>query len=98
MTSSEVRMAAETNIAPGRTAVAGEVQPSVSPDVSPLKAHAQYRVSVAEYVTFHAQGFLIVRGLVPDDDVLEMVRHSEDLMHGRIDVPGLEPPPPGASP
>lgn len=91
-------MATETNLAPGRTAVAGEIQRGVAGDVQPLKPYPRYRVSVAEYVTFHAQGFLIVRGLVPADDITEMVQHSEDLMRGSITVPGLKPPPPGASP
>ena len=66
--------------------------------VKPLQAYERYRVSVQEYVTFHEQGFLVVRGLVPRGDVDELVAHTDDLIHGRIDVPGLEPPPPGASP
>jgi hypothetical protein len=48
-------------------------------------------------VTFHREGFLIVRGLVPPEDVRALVDHSEDLIYGRIDAPGLEPPPPGAT-
>ena len=64
----------------------------------PPRAHERYRVSVQEYVTFHRQGFLIVRGLVPREDVEELVQHSVDLMHGRISVPGLEPPPQGSTP
>lgn len=66
--------------------------------VKPVGDYERYRVSVRQYVTFHAQGFLVVRGLVPQRDVEELVRHTEDLIHGRIDVPGLEPPPPGATP
>src|SRR5438105_15748681 len=57
----------------------------------PLKPYPRYRVSVQDYVTFHEQGFLIVRGLVPREDVQELVQHSDDLIHGRIDVPGTEP-------
>jgi phytanoyl-CoA hydroxylase len=64
--------------------------------VQTLPPSPRYRVSVQEYITFHRQGFLIVRGLVPPEEVHELVEHSEDLMHGRIAVPGLEPPPPGA--
>src|SRR5579875_3764850 len=71
--------------------------PADTVPVKPLKPYERYRVSVEEYVTFHRQGFLIVRGLVPPEDVDELVRHSEDLMYGRIEVPGLEPPPPGAT-
>jgi phytanoyl-CoA hydroxylase len=64
----------------------------------PLKPYPRYRVSVQEYVTFHEQGFLIVRGLVPPEDVQELVQHTDDLIHGRVDVPGLEPPSPGTPP
>jgi len=71
--------------------------PGATP-VKPLKEYPRYRVSVAEYVTFHRQGFLIVRGLVPPEDVQELVQHSEDLMYGRVAAPGIEPPPPGATP
>jgi len=63
----------------------------------PAKTYRRYRVSVEEYVTFHEQGFLVVRRLVPPEDVAELRQHTEDLVHGRIQVPGLEPPPPGAS-
>src|SRR5579859_2550793 len=73
------------------------LEPGQAP-VRPRKPYERYRVSVEEYVTFHRQGFLVVRGLVPLDDVQELVRHTEDLMHGRIDVPGLEPPSPGTTP
>jgi chlorinating enzyme len=74
-------------------------QAAATPGAQPARAlrpYERYRVSVEEYVTFHQQGFLIVRGLVQPDDVQELRQHSEDLMHGRVDVPGLEPPPPGA--
>jgi phytanoyl-CoA hydroxylase len=58
---------------------------------------AAYRVSVREYATFHEQGFLVVRGLVGPAEVAELRQHVEDLVYGRLDVPGLEPPPPGAA-
>src|SRR5437868_13643532 len=35
----------------------------------PLKPYPRYRVSMQDYVTFHQQGFLIVRALVPPEDV-----------------------------
>lgn len=66
-------------------------------EVKPIRPYERYRVSVQQYVTFHEQGFLLVKGLVPQDDVQELIGHTDDLIHGRIDVPGLEPPPPGAS-
>lgn len=61
------------------------------------RSYDRYRVSVREYVTFHEQGFIVVKGLVPLDDVADLASHVDDLIFGRIDVPGLEPPPPGAS-
>ena len=64
----------------------------------PLRPYPRYRVSVAEYISFQRQGFLIVRGLVPPEDVQELVDHTDDLMHGRLEVPGLEPAPPNATP
>ncbi|MGH2353438.1 MAG: phytanoyl-CoA dioxygenase family protein, partial [Chloroflexota bacterium] len=60
-------------------------------------ARARYRVSVDEYVRFHEQGFLVVKGLLNEAEVAELKQHSEDLMYGRLDVPGLEPPTPGMS-
>ncbi len=89
--------AREKNGALGISAVIAPQEPPRDVPVKPLKPYERYRVSVEEYVTFHRQGFLIVRGLVPRDDVAELVAHSEDLIYGRIDVPGLEPPPPGAT-
>ena len=63
----------------------------------PRRAYERYRVSVQDYITFREKGFLIVRGLVGPDDVAELGGHVDDLIFGRIDVPGLEPPPPGSS-
>jgi phytanoyl-CoA hydroxylase len=67
----------------------------IATDFSP--ARERYRVSVAEYVRFHEQGFVIVRGLLTPDEVAELRRHGEDLVFGRVDVPGLEPPSPGTA-
>ncbi len=57
----------------------------------------RYVMSVAEYVRFHAQGFLLVKGLLNAEEVAELRQHSEDLMYGRVNVPNLEPPTPGMS-
>lgn len=91
-------MTTESNLAPGRTAVIENAVPALQQPRTPVREYERYRVRVEEYVSFRAHGFLIVRGLVPPSDVRDMVEHSEALMHGRIQVPGLEPPPPGASP
>ncbi len=86
------------NGALGITAIPESLARPPSTMVKPsTKSYPRYRVSVNEYVTFHAQGFLIVRGLVPLDDVEGLKSHVDELIYGRCDVPGLEPPPPDAS-
>ena len=62
-----------------------------------FRDYVPYRVSVEEYVSFRSQGFLIVRGLVDQLDVQELIDHTEDIMYGRVAAPGLEPPPPSAT-
>lgn len=56
-----------------------------------------YRVSVEEYIRFRRDGFLIVRGLLTPAEIAELRQHSEDLIHGRIEVPHVDPPKPGAT-
>jgi ectoine hydroxylase-related dioxygenase (phytanoyl-CoA dioxygenase family) len=51
---------------------------------SAARPYARYRVRVEEYVTFHRQGFLVVKGLVPPEDVAELAAHCEDVVAGRI--------------
>lgn len=57
-----------------------------------FKEYEPYRVSVQEYITFHEQGFLVVRGLVPQEDVQDLVEHTENLLNGRETIPGIEKP------
>jgi phytanoyl-CoA hydroxylase len=45
-------------------------------------------VTVEEYVRFREEGFLIVRGLLARDEVQELLDHVDDLLAGRIRVPG----------
>jgi phytanoyl-CoA hydroxylase len=95
-------MAARPNNALGVTSLADATPPAVQrrPERVATDFSAgrdRRRVSVQEYATFHEQGFLIVRGLVGPAEVAELRQHVEDLVYGRIDVPGLEAPPPGAS-
>ncbi len=59
---------------------------------TPQRSYAPYRVSVQEYVTFHEQGFLVVRGLVPPEDVRELNEHMDNLLSGRETIPGMEAP------
>ncbi len=97
-TGSTTTIHARPNSALGITNIPEELALPPSSVVNPrLKTYPRYRVSVAEYVTFHEQGFLIVRALVPPEDIDELRAHVDDLIYGRCDVPGLEPPPPGAS-
>jgi phytanoyl-CoA hydroxylase len=44
----------------------------------------RYRVSVEEYRTYRRQGFLVVRDLVPPEEIAELRQHTEDLMQGRL--------------
>jgi phytanoyl-CoA hydroxylase len=54
----------------------------------------RYRVSVDEYVRFREEGFLIVRGLVPEDDVSELLDHLDEaepadrvhFLHRRLEI------------
>jgi phytanoyl-CoA hydroxylase len=48
----------------------------------------RYAVSVDEYRRFRADGFLIVRGLVAPDEVEQVLGHVDDLLAGRVEVPG----------
>jgi phytanoyl-CoA hydroxylase len=56
-----------------------------------------YRVSVEEYIAFRHDGYLVVRGLFTRHEVEELLAHTDDLMHGRIEVEGVPPPPPNAT-
>ena len=86
------------NGALGITSIPDTLALPSSAAVKPLaRAYDNYRVSVDQYVTFHRQGFLIVRGLVPLDDVVELADHVVDVVRGTVEAPGLEPPPPGSS-
>ncbi len=56
----------------------------VSPPAIGGERGYRYRVSVQQYTTFRRQGFLVVRGLVAPDEIAELRRHTDDLMHGRL--------------
>lgn len=56
------------------------------------RIYEPYRVSVEEYVTFYRQGFLVVRSLIPLDDVQEMTDHMDNLLAGRESIPGTPRP------
>jgi phytanoyl-CoA hydroxylase len=44
-------------------------------------------VGVDEYVRFRSAGFLLVRGLVSEEDVRELTGHIDDLLSGRVEIP-----------
>ncbi|GEM46319.1 phytanoyl-CoA dioxygenase family protein [Deinococcus cellulosilyticus] len=46
--------------------------------------HQKYTVSVDEFRTFREQGFLVLKGLLSEEEVLELRQHTEDLMQGKL--------------
>src|SRR5437867_3431047 len=95
MASPAMAVSPPRNGALGITSIPETLALPSSAAIKPLsRAYERYRVSVDEYVAFHRDGFLIVRGLVPTDDVSELAEHVMDVVRGAIDVPGLEAPPP----
>ncbi len=56
-----------------------------------------YKVSVDQYKQYRSDGFLVVRDLVSRDDVERLLVHSEALMSGEIEVPGVAAPEPNAT-
>jgi phytanoyl-CoA hydroxylase len=55
---------------------------------APIASTSGYAVTVDEYVGFRTDGFLIVRGLVSPAEVRELLDHVDDLLSGRVEVPG----------
>jgi ectoine hydroxylase-related dioxygenase (phytanoyl-CoA dioxygenase family) len=100
----------ETHPAAEAPTLEGQIQKSIAL----LNRKDKYIVSVDEYVSFRRDGFLIVRGLVSQEEVDQLRQHTEDLMQGRLpqqtntmdtkraekgtDVQGLARPPEHLSP
>jgi phytanoyl-CoA hydroxylase len=57
----------------------------------------RYRVPVDEYRRYRRDGFLVLSNLVTEDEVETLRSHADDLLHGRVTLPGLAPPEPGIS-
>jgi phytanoyl-CoA hydroxylase len=55
---------------------------------TPEKIYDTYRVSVEEYRLFHERGFVVVKGLIPLDDIQAMNTHMDDMMAGRLTIDG----------
>ncbi|MEZ0327448.1 MAG: phytanoyl-CoA dioxygenase family protein [Fimbriimonas sp.] len=56
-----------------------------------------FRLPVEDYKFFRREGYLVIRGLVLPQHVEEFRAHTEDILYGRVDLPGIEPPPPDAT-
>lgn len=52
----------------------------------------RYRVKVDEYKHYWRNGYLIVRGLVTQEDVEAMRTYAMDLLYGRLEIPGIARP------
>ncbi|MGE5220800.1 MAG: phytanoyl-CoA dioxygenase family protein [Omnitrophica WOR_2 bacterium] len=52
------------------------------------RTYETYRVRVEEYREFREKGFLVVRGLVPADDIQEMNDHMDNLLAGGEQIDG----------
>lgn len=57
-------------------------------EMTPPRTYDTYRVSVDEYVRFREQGYLVVKGLVPLEDVAEMNEFLDDMLAGRRTIDG----------
>jgi len=68
--------------------VAVEQTTSEASEANKATGHGRYRVSVAEYRSFAREGYLIVRGLVPPEDVAAFIAHTDDVLAGREPLPG----------
>jgi hypothetical protein len=59
-----------------------ECAPSMS--ITPMAPRTdRYHVSVDEYVHFHSQGYLVVKGLVSPAEIAELIEHTDNLRYGR---------------
>lgn len=52
------------------------------------RVYEKYRVSVEQYRQFREQGFLVVKGLIPPEDVQELNDYTDDLLAGRRNIEG----------
>ncbi len=58
-----------------------------------------YEVSAEEVRRFNEDGFLVVPQLVSPDEIQELLAHTEDIISGRLTIPGrIEPPAADATP
>jgi ectoine hydroxylase-related dioxygenase (phytanoyl-CoA dioxygenase family) len=48
------------------------------------KTYSRYNTSVQEYTSYRQNGFLVVKNLVPPEDIADLRQHTEDLMQGKL--------------
>ena len=60
----------------------------MKPENSTNTTSPTYRLSVDEYIRFREQGFLVVHGLVPKEEITELNEHMDDLLAGRLTIDG----------
>ena len=71
------------------TATATPTQAASAPTAASADPHGRsleerYQVTVDQYRAFRRDGFIIVPGLVSQDDVQELRQHTADLMEGKL--------------
>ncbi|MFW6336961.1 MAG: hypothetical protein ACOC3G_07515, partial [Phycisphaeraceae bacterium] len=59
-----------------------QTTPQADPHNRPLED--RYQVTVDQYRSFRRDGFVIVPGLVSQEDVQELRQHTADLMEGKL--------------
>lgn len=57
-----------------------------------------YRVNTDQVIAFRRDGYLVVRNLLLEQHVREVIAHAEDLLHARVTLPGVPPVVAGESP
>jgi phytanoyl-CoA hydroxylase len=66
------------------TAIQTQPQTTTLSDPHGRSVEDRYQVTVDQYRAFRRDGFLIVPGLVAQDDVQELRQHTTDLMEGKL--------------
>ncbi|MBS0633629.1 MAG: phytanoyl-CoA dioxygenase family protein [Verrucomicrobia bacterium] len=65
------------------------------PSAAPARTYERYKVSIDQYRAYRKNGYVVIPGLIPPEDIKELIDHTEDLMQGRLqlqqaDVPEAE--------
>ena len=57
-------------------------------EMSAPHTYEKYRVSVEQYRLFREQGYLVIKGLIPPEDVQEMNDYMDDMLAGKRTLDG----------